>query len=267
MGPLFYPLWVRSFGFFSSGSSICSFHPVCCLELLLTFSGVAVCECVSLAPRAPYTPSFAVWCLGLSRACVLLLRSSWHSMSRSRSSWHSMSRSPWHGSPASLSDELFARPRADPRVLFPHASSRAARGCVWFGCTQHHSLPSPPRAPRVEGVVFRLVVNSAMPCLWPLLRVAGNTSLLEPVPRRSVSQTANCTSRQALLCLVSRDRPQWSFLPLPALCRRWFGFHRFGLRAAVPPKLSLCDSSQLSPLRLAVCLVVSGHSSTQTCSN
>ena len=155
--------------------------------------------------------------LGLSRACaVLLLRSSWHSMSRSRSSWHSMNRSP-----ASLSDELFARPRADPRVLFPHASSRAARGCVWFGCTQHHSLPSPPRAARVEGVVFRLVVNSAMPCLWPLARVAGNTSLLEPVPRRSVSQPANCTSRQALLCLVSRDRPQWSFLPLPALCRRW----------------------------------------------
>ena len=124
-----------------------------------------------------------------------------------------------HDSPASLSDELFARPRADPRVLFPHASSRAARGCVWFGCTQHHSLPSPPRAARVEGVVFRLVVNSAMPCLWPLSRVAGNTSLLEPVPRRSVSQPANCTSRQALLCLVSRDRPQWSFLPLPALCQ------------------------------------------------
>ena len=172
-----------------------------------------------------------------------------------------------HGSPASLSDELFARPRADPRVLFPHASSRAARGCMWFGCTQHHSLPSPPRAARVEGVVFRLVVNSAMPCLWPLSRVAGNTSLLEPVPRRSVSQPANCTSRQALLCLVSRDRPQWSFLPLPALCRRWFGFHRFGLRGRLPPKLSRCDSSQLSPLRLAVCLVVSGHSSTQTCSN
>ena len=31
--------------------------------------------------------------------------------------------------------------------------------------------------------------------------------------------------------------------------------------------LSHCDSSQLLPLRLAVCLVVSGHSSTQTCSN
>ena len=128
-----------------------------------------------------------------------------------------------HGSPASLSDELFARPRAD--CSLPHASSRAARGCVWSGCTQHHSLPSPPHAARVEGVVFRLVVNSAMPCLWPLLCVVGNTSSLEPVPRRSISQTANCTSRQALLCLVSRDRPQWSFFP-PGLvpevipCRR-----------------------------------------------
>ena len=28
-------------------------HPVCCLELCL-LSGVTVCECVSLAPRAPY---------------------------------------------------------------------------------------------------------------------------------------------------------------------------------------------------------------------
>ena len=49
--------------------------------------------------------------------------------------------------------------------------------------------------------------------------------------------------------------------------RSQFGFPRFGLRGALPPKLSLCDSSQLSPLRLAVCLVVSGHFSTQTCSN
>ena len=71
------------------------------------------CECVSLAPRAPYTPSFAVWCLGLSRACAVLLRSSWHSMSRLRSSWHSMSLSPWHSM-------VFQRrcSRADPRVLF-----------------------------------------------------------------------------------------------------------------------------------------------------
>ena len=50
-----------------------------------------------------------------------------------------------HGSPVSLSDKLFARPRADPRVLFPHASSRAARGLV-----VHNTTRSPPlRALRV----------------------------------------------------------------------------------------------------------------------
>ena len=102
-----------------------------------------------------------------------------------------------HGFPASLSDELFARPRADPRVLFPHASSRAACGCVSFGCTQHHSLPSPPRAARVEGVVSRALVR----------RREHLAARLEPVPRRS----AHCAFRQTLLCLVSRDRLLWFF--------------------------------------------------------
>ena len=37
--------------------------------------------------------------------------------------------------------------------------------------------------------------------------VAGNTSLLEPVPRRS----AHCAFRRTLLCLVSRDRLLWFF--------------------------------------------------------
>ena len=36
---------------------------------------------------------------------------------------------------------------------------------------------------------------------------------------------------------------------------------RLGLRVAIPPKLC-CDSPQLSPLRLATCLMVSGHFST-----
>ena len=72
-------------------------HPVGCLELLsCTRSPASLFASASVSPRERRTPSFAVWCLGLSRACVLLLRSSWHSMSRSRSSWHSMSRSPWH---------------------------------------------------------------------------------------------------------------------------------------------------------------------------
>ena len=270
VGPLFYPLWVRSFGFFSSGSSICSFHPVCCLELC-SLSPASLFASASVSPheRRAHTV-FAVWCLGLSRACVLLLRSSWHSMSRSP--WHSMAlqcRFPTSCSPVHVLTHVFS-------------FARFFTCCAWLRVVWLYPTPlapSPPRAARVEGVVFWLVVNSAMPCLWPLLRVAGNTSLLEPVPRRSTSQTANCTSRQALLCLVSRDRPQWSFLPLPALCRKsshvaalhesalsicvwgdrgslpWSGFPRFGLRGRLPKKLSHCDSSQLSPLRLTVCLV------------
>ena len=39
---------------------------------------------------------------------------------------------------------------------------------------------------------------------------------------------------------------------------------RPGLRVMIPPKLC-CDSPQLSPLRLATSLMVSGHFSTQTC--
>ena len=200
----------------------------------------------SVSPRERRTHIvFAVWCLGSPRACVV-------------------------------------------HVLTHVFSSARFTCCAWSGVTQHHSLPSPPRAARVEGVVSRLVVNSAMPCLWPLLCVAGNTSSLEPQPRRS----AHCAFRRALLCSVSRDRPRWSFFhsrpcagghPMSPLCTSllslstcvwrdrgslpWFGFPRFGLRGALPPKLSRCDSSQLSPVRLAVCLVVSGHFSTQTCSN
>ena len=127
----------------------------------------------------------------------------------------------------------------------------------------------------MEGVDFRLVVNSAMPCLRPLLCVAGNTSLLEPVPRKSVSQTANCTSRQALLCSVSRDRPRWSFLPsrpcagghpMSPLCTSllslstcvrgdhgslpWSGFPLLRPPGCSPAEAQSLRLSQLSPLRL-----------------
>ena len=137
------------------------FHPVGCLELCSP-SPASLFASASVSPHERRThtvfcsvvPWFVKGLRCSSLAVVMAL--------------HEPLTMALHGSPASLSDELFARPRADPRVLFPHASSRAARGCVWFGCTQHHSLPSPPRAARVEGVVFRLVVNSAMPCLWPL---------------------------------------------------------------------------------------------------
>ena len=59
---------------------------------------------------------------------VLLVRTSWHSMSRPP--WHSMAL--WRRfTRALVFDELFARPRADPRVIFFHALlPRAARGSL-----------------------------------------------------------------------------------------------------------------------------------------
>ena len=77
---------------------------------MLTFSGVAVCECVSLAPRAPHTHrlrSVVPWFVkGLRSSLAVVM------------ALHEPLAMALHGSPASLSDELFARPRADPRVLF-----------------------------------------------------------------------------------------------------------------------------------------------------
>ena len=107
-------------------------------------------------------------------------------------------------------------------------------------------------------------------CCVAVLCVAGNTSLLEPLPRRS----ALCTFRRALLCSISRDRAmgcsgssrsrrhpsQVISLTTDAIVV-WLSPLR-------PPGCSpaevLCDSPHLSPLRLAMCLVVSGHFSTGT---
>ena len=110
-------------------------------------------------------------------------------------------------------------------------------------------------------------------CCVAVLCVAGNTSLLEPLPRRS----ALCTFRRALLCSISRDRA------LGCSCSSSLRRHPsqvislstdaivVWLSPLRPPGCSpaeaLCDSPQLSPLRLAMRLVVSGHFSTQTCSN
>ena len=86
-------------------------HPVCWLELC-SLSGVTVCECVSLAPPAPYT---------------FRLRS-----------------------------------------VVP-----------WFVKDLH------PNTTRSElSLHFGMVMNSAVPRLWPLWCVAGNTSSLEPPLRR-----------------------------------------------------------------------------------
>ena len=143
------------------------------------------------------------------------------------------------------------RPRADPRVLFRTLSSRVVRGLV-----------SPELGSSRHGRGFRRAA-----CCVAVLCVAENTSLLEPL----------CTFRLALLCSISRDRAlscsgssssrrhpsQVISLSTDAIVV-W-------LSPLQPPGCSpaeaLCDSPQLSPLRLAMCLVVSGHFSTQTCSN
>ena len=182
---LFCPLWVRSFlssitVFWTSGEDACSQTVLCPRPIfwllviriihLFVFTQSAGLSCArfpaslfasaSVSPRERRTHTvFAVWCLGLSRACVV-----------------STSCSPVH-------------------VLTHVFSSTSRAACVWW---------SPSTTCSDLSSHFGMVVK------WPLLCVAGNTSSLEPQPRRSISQTANCTSRQALLCLVSRDRPQWS---------------------------------------------------------
>ena len=98
--------------------------------------------------------------------------------------------------------------------------------CAWSGSRQYHSeedsspplqalcvevsdsrawmlrpcpeIGWPPR--RRHGRGFRLAACGPQQC------VAGNASSLELLPRWSVSQTAICTFRQALLCLIFRDR-------------------------------------------------------------
>ena len=199
-------------------------------------SGVAACECVNLASRAPHTH-------------------------------HLRSVVPWFVKGLGGFDKLFARPRADPRVR-----------CAWFGVTQNHSLPSSLHV-CVEGAVSRawfFATRSWIPpcCVLCSCSVRRREHLVaEPVPRMS----SHCAFRRTLPCSVSRDR---------ALdCSGSSGSRRhpsqvisLGTDAIVvwlsplpPPGCSpaeaLCDSPQLSPLRLAACLVISGHSSTQTCSN
>ena len=144
---LFYPLWVPSFGFLSSRPSICSFSPsrqTCAIDLY-SLPGVAVCECVSLAPRAPYTHtvfrSVVPWFVkGLrsSLAVVMAL----HEPLAVVMALHEPLAMALHGSPASLSDELFARPRAESRVFFRtllHVLRVAACGLVVPNTTR--SLP------------------------------------------------------------------------------------------------------------------------------
>ena len=97
--------------------------------------------------------------------------------------------------------------------------------------------------------------------------------VLEPLPRRS----ALCTFRRALLCSISRDRaldcsgssssrhhPSHVISQSTDAIVVWHSPLR---PLGCSPAEARCDSPQLSPLRFAICLVVSGHFSTQTCSN
>ena len=81
----------------------------------------------------------------------------------------------------------------------------------------------------VGHLVYGMVVNS------PLLRVA------EP-------QTTTCNLVRLCSASASHER---------ALGFSGSSCFRFGLRSAIPPKLC-CDSPQQAPLRMPVCLVVSG---------
>ena len=74
-------------------------HPVCCFELCL-LSGASLFASASISPRERRTHNL--------RNVV-----------------------PWFVKGFRWFNELFARPRADPRVR-----------CAWFGVTQNHSLPS-----------------------------------------------------------------------------------------------------------------------------
>ena len=168
---------------------------------------------------------------------------------------------PWFRQGLSCLDELVARPCADPHVLrtLSHVLLLSTHLHVLrVACWTDHTL-----SPEIGW----------HPCPWHgrgFCR-ARNASSLEPLPRRSVSQTVICTFHRALLGSVSRDRALWSLrsgsrpLRHPALARECRGDCALRVLLRHPGHDSRCDSPQLSLLRLAVCLVVSGYFSTQTC--
>ena len=173
LGMLFFARVCPAVGNARCGSAL--FDLLCWLAFLsYTRSPASLLASASVSPSERRTHTvFAVWCLGLSRACIV---------STSCPSVH----------------------------VLTHVFSSAR----FFSCCACRG-----RSPELG--CSELSLHFGMPRLSQLLCVARNTSSLEPPPRRSISQTVKCTARQALLCLVSRDRPQWSFLLLLlALCWR-----------------------------------------------
>ena len=245
------------------------------------------CECVSLAPRAPYTPSFAVWCLGLSRACVV-----------------STNCSPVHV----LTHVFAARGPVSPRTtrspplhtLCVYRALSPELGCLTLrhGRELRHALSAATlvrrwETPRwwslcLEGLHTAPNGGTAASRAWRSLFPHCFTSLTSPRSShgeflQSPHRPVNAIVKSWALVILFRWPTLSTDVSVLRLFRSerhcvWGSFHRFVLPwsgfpllrppvSALPPKLSRCDSSQLSPLRLAVCLVVSGHSSTQTCSN
>ena len=134
-GPLFWLLFIRIISLFVFTQSA-----------VLSFAHLLRRRCLRVRQSRPtsavHTPSFAVWCLGLSRACaVLLLRSSWHSMSRSRSSWHSMNRSPWH---SMALQRRFPTSSSPVHVLTHVFSSRFFTCCAWLRVVWLYPIPLAP---------------------------------------------------------------------------------------------------------------------------
>ena len=227
---LFYPLWVRSSGFFSSGSSICSCLPsllTCAFELVLAPRRRCLRVRQSRPASAVHTPSSQCGALVCQGLAFFSCGPSWHSMSRSPSSWHSITlqrRFPTSCSPVHVLTHMFS-------------SARFFTCCAWLRCGL--VVPNTTRSPPLRALrVFRLVVNSARPCsAWFPAIVHSGPSSLPALCRRSSHVAA--LHESALSISVWGDRGS-----LP-----WSGFPRFGLRGRLPPKLCHCDSSQLSPLR------------------
>ena len=226
-----------------------------------------------LASAVP-APSFAVWCIGSSRACVV---------STSCSPIHVLTCSWSGGLPAPLAP-LPSPPRAacvegvvSRAWLLCH--SRASPGtprrwaCASKVCTLRLSsgfaLLGFPRSRTVALIdvwAAELTSITCVPsshCAWRSLFLRYFTSLPSPVRSRwGLEFLSGFTGVWMRSWLRSGDIRSRSFLRcvLP-----WSGF-LLRLPGCTPAE-TLCDSPQLSPLRLAVCLVVSGHVSTQTCSN
>ena len=166
------------------------------------------------------------------------------------------------------------------RLRLAEPRSRSLTCCAWYGCPQlRGSLLPPPGTVRGGRLPCHQssVVNHV---LWPLLCVARKTSSLEPLPQRSVPQTAIYTFRRLCSALFPaiahcgplRVRSSSVFsrsFPRCVLPQYGFLLRASGVRtlaealrscalvpAAVPAAAGLCS---------ALCLVVSGHLSTQTC--